>query len=394
MLMGLECEIPHITARTASLVDWCRVDIHDDGSIRNENYTIDDVAILPMRRRNQLIYPSGVMLTDRFGAEIVTQPYEYEELRAHAVSLASMFGHVPTTPRSSIHVHVDVIDKPWTYVQNLMKWFVALEAPLYRLSALGEEHRGVQWFEDPQHRDRGLVQQDHNYARPLTNSIGISNGRRNVPLIDIAKLLTADTASSFVSAWGRLDLYWGGLPHYCPHRLHAINIVPLLKHHTIEWRMFNGRYRFIPKVLDIVHAMHKLAERPFPDAFPVMPLGSKPKFTATEMSVLLGVDVYDVWGSAWVPGCREYALASHYRGDFQASPLNIFRVADIWNNARVLDEGRSDFCFGVSSARRGIPPDGRRRQFEPDELPGFYYDNGDNDNDDDDGGDGDDEEDE
>lgn len=364
MQMGLECEIPHITAATASLVNWCRVEIHDDGSVRNDNYTIDGVAVLPMHRHEHLVYPSGAVVTDRFGAEIVTKPYDYHELHQHAATLASLFGHVPTTPRASIHVHVDVIDRPWTYVQNLVRWFLVLEAPLFRISALGEQHRGVQWFSDPQHRERGRYQQDHNYARPLTNSVGVAHGRRRVPLIDAAGLLSATTASDFVAAWGRMDLYWGELQRYCPHRLHALNLVPLLTHHTVEWRLFNGRYRYLPKVLEVIRAMHVLAERPVPYDFIAMPLGSQPSWTADEMSELLQMDVRDVWGHGWVPGCRVTAASHHYRGDLPMPSRDELSVRRIWNNAGQDDDGSASFCFGVSSATRGIQRGNRRNRLD------------------------------
>lgn len=354
MRMGLECEIPYLSQDAALIVDWLVVDIHNDGSIRHTNYMIDGVAVLPMRNKyHRFIYPSGAVIADQYGAEIVTKPYEYTELHTGVSGMARMFGYVPTTPRASIHVHVEVIDKSWRYVQNLLRWFIHLEAPLFRLSALGEEHRGQQWFSDPQHPDQEAVKQDHNYARPLTDSIGIRRGNRMTPLIDYDDVLSAESASDMVAAWGRLDLSWGSLSRYSPHRLHALNIVPLMLHHTVEWRLFNGRYRYLPKILEIINAVHRLAEQPVPNDFPRMPLGSTPDMTSAMMSDILGVDVRDIWGRDWLPPCDQHAIKSHYDGDFLAPVRHRTPVRPIVNNAALIDDGSDDFCFGVSgNARR------------------------------------------
>lgn len=366
--MGLEVEIPHITRRTAQLVDWCRCEVHDDGSIRHDNYSIDGLSIVPLKsKRFGAVYPSGAAAADHFGVEIVTSPYEYEEMRRHAERFAKFFGHLPTTPRASIHVHVDVIDKPWTYVRNLCHWFIALEAPLYRLSALGEEHRGQQMYNG--------APQDHLYARPLTNSIGIRPSPRRVhrPLVDYEALITAKTASEFVRAWGRLDKYWGTLPRYCPHRQHGLNIVPLQTLHTVEWRLFNGRYRYMPQVIDIVHAMHRLAERGAP-TFEPMPLGTQPDISGKEIQAILGLDnLLPIWGRdrdkwRWVRGCDVHAMPSHYEGgryDILYAPTDE-DTNIIWNNNGQDDNSSEGFCFGVSTAPRGVR--GRRRRPEPEEY--------------------------
>ncbi len=314
----------------------------------------DGASILPLHRKgDRHIYPSGSCITDRYGAEIVTRPYEYVDLHRHAKNFARMFGHIPTTPRASIHVHVDVADKHWTYVQNLVRWFIRLEAVLFRLSALGEAHRGTQWFTDPDYSDRGQVQQDHNYARPLTDSIGIRCGPRMIALINTDELLQAKTASTFVAAWGRLDTTWGALQRYCPHRLHALNIVSLQTYCTVEWRLFNGRYKYLPKVLEIINAVHLLAEKPVPDTIAPMPLGSTPDISAQEVSRLLDVDITKVWGNTWVQGCQHHALKSHYRNEDWNVPSSRTSVKAIFNNAGDYDS--STFCFGVSSAPRGLP---------------------------------------
>lgn len=332
--IGLEIELPHVSTNIQNFlrrVTQCRFEIHDDGSIRNNNLAVDGVLILPMIVNGRSIVPSGTSPVDRYGLELVTSPYDAPQMLQYAHEFAEVLCKVNDTSRASIHAHTGQRNKSWRKVQRMCKWFYHLEAPLYRLSGLNRKHRGTQ----PHNGE----EQDYNYCRPLSNSIGLDFGsrRNHLPLIDIQKLFAANTASDFLAAWGRLDIYWNNLQHWCPHRLHGINIVPMMTQGTVEYRIFNGVYKYLPDVVGIVDALDTLAEQGDPDFEPML-LGSEPNFTAEDMTRLLNWDVRHLWGWSWPRGCNVVALPSHYReGNMVVADFSQQEVVFIRNNYGDMD---------------------------------------------------------
>lgn len=337
--IGLEIELPHVATSVQHFLQRttkCRYEMHDDGSIRNRNLLIDNVPIVPMQVNGRAIVPSGALMTESFGLELVTSPYEAEQMMAYAYELAEAFCKVPDTSRASIHAHTGQVGKSWRKVQRMCRWFYHLEAPLYRLSGLNRKHRGTQPHQGNE--------QDYNYCRPLSASIGMNLGGRSsnrVPMINVHALLEADTASDFLAEWGRLDVYWTNLQHWCPHRLHGINIVPMMRQGTVEYRIFNGVYRYIPDVVAIVNGLDRLAEQGDPDFEPMI-LGSEPIFTAEDMGRLLDWDVRHIWGWSWPRGCHTTALQSHYR-DGNSAP-SFAQQERLWV---VNNRGQMDPASGV-----------------------------------------------
>jgi len=292
--------------------------IGDDGSLRGQTYTLGNVPIQPMSsKRSNKILPSGAVPAEVVGAELISEPTSYEKWLESAPLVAKLFGHLAVNPRSSIHTHTDFNGQSWRRIQNYISWFYHLEAPLYRLARMGQpQHRGVMYYEG--------TPNDHRYARPLSNPIGIPLHRRSsyVPCIDIAGVLSARSFSEMLAYWGRLDLYWNQLGHYCPHRLHGLNIVSLTRHGTIELRLFNGWARYFPQAIDITYGLYKLSENPVPKDFDPMPLGIHPKCTLTDIAGLLDMSpesLRPLWRidgpREWVPGPEVRALAHHYSND-------------------------------------------------------------------------------
>lgn len=306
--IGAEIEVAKLGREaTAGLISWLKFDTHDDGSLREQTFSVGDIAVYPqIDEKGAPIVSLGMSQNQRaFGLEIVTNPYPYIDMIPIATKLAMYLRHIPQNPRTSIHLHVDADRMTWREAQSLLIWAHALEAVIYRIACAGQQHRGCRAY-------RGDLN-DHKFARPLSAPIGSewSNGMI-APLIAWDQIKNAKSASEFVAAWGRLDLYWGhGMEHYMPHRLHMINLAAILRTGTIEWRVFDGIYEFIPQFVQFVYAVHSLADKLQPPDFEFT-LGTTPGVDARWVSNLLDMDVEPLWGSNWQAGCSRLNPMAHY----------------------------------------------------------------------------------
>jgi hypothetical protein len=335
--MGAELELARIgTLATEPLNSWLNFHLHNDGSLRDATYVAGNIPVYPQEDADgRAILSAGMRAQSPYGLEIIINPYTYDELRTKAQKLAMYFGHVPQNPRTSIHIHVDISQEPWTYIRNVLLWVRALEAPLYRLACAGMEHRGCKRYQGEPN--------DHKFARPLSAPIGVNWDNGGIsPLIMWNRITNAHTASEFVSAWGRLDTYWrGGFEHYMPHRLHCINLSSVLRNGTLEWRLFDGLYAYFDVLVDLVYNVHRLAAtNQMPDFD--FALGATPGVDADWMNNLLGMDVSMLWGEQWQKGCLRKSPLSHYPTQPTLHTFTERAVMQI-NNRRDMDTGRSDF---------------------------------------------------
>lgn len=324
-LFGAEIEFAHLGRGTARAITWMNCHAHDDGSVRSRTWLAGTIPVYPQfDPQDEPILSAGMQPDQRYGLELVTEPYAYEEMLSLMQKAEIFFGDVPQTSRTSVHFHVDVSGEPWSYIRNVVRWVRALEAPLFRLACGGKEHRGA--------RVHNNAPNDHRYARPLSMPIGITWGRKIAPLIDWNRLIDATTASEFASSWGRFDLFWGGgLGHYCPHRLHMINFASVYRQGTLEWRIFDGLYGHLATLIQIVYGVHRLAQMGTPD-FDDMDLGTKPSIDAQWMSRLLDADCERLWGDNWQKACTVPMLLSHYNDapslrTFTDIPVNRIRAS-------------------------------------------------------------------
>jgi hypothetical protein len=114
---------------------------------------------------------------------------------------------------------------------------------------------------------------------------------------------------------------------------------------TLEWRIFNGVYRHIETILDVVYSIHRLAKIKKPDIAP-MPLGGSYAFKPDDFKDITGVDVSNVWGRSWPEGCDPDPLVSHYNRIGNENYFDLSqRVARLVNNAGKPDIGDPTFSF-------------------------------------------------
>ncbi len=363
---GVEVEIQGITRSYLNLLQTMGVlgsgwEVHDDGSCRVPTYSIDGIPFLPQYQDDSLAYPllpAGAQGEGSIGFELVSPPLLLEDMKYALHKLRGIFSGTLALPRSSIHFHASAADVSWTEWQRLCRWFYYLESPLYRCSAGGIEHRGQVAYVDPRTGDNRV--HDHNYARPLSDSIGIhTESGRIAHLVNIGDLLSAKTASTFLAAWGRMDTIWGRgfSTRWHPWRLMGINL-SRINQGTVEWRIFNPTYRHLPIFLDIVEAMQTLAGSGIDPDFDAMPLGRSPYSEDEEYRIIsdvLGLDLYTVWGDIPVRACRKAARLSHYDNSTFILPSRT--IQRVINNAGVKDDYTPDYPLYQSMTDSYIPVD-------------------------------------
>ena len=338
--VGVEIELMEVDPLSLEsfMPSFCNYKVHDDRTVRFPNYWYNNTRTSVICKKDlhgDTILPPGVAIREAYGTEIVTLPYSMSKMRTILTELSFWLSEVPMVKDCSIHFHVDVANKPWRYVQNLLSWCYYLEAYLYRLSCGGDYHRGEQ--------------NDYKYIRPLSNPI---RTREKLPIIDIDSLLSAKTASEMVAAWGRLDLFWhNGLyrvGHYVPHRLHGWNLHSVARQGTFEWRLWNGIYKHMPLMLDIVESVHNLAEISPADLDEPVILG-KSANNRSMIENILELDVGPLWGER-SPDEPLLDTYGHYR-DFRSIlfPRRDYPTALIYNRIG-WDDGSDTYTLYVRSS--------------------------------------------
>lgn len=301
---GLEIELPrshHSTVEGVSEI--IPLSPHDDGSLRRESYLIaNNVCVLPLQRDGRDVVSYGMVPQRAYGLELVTSATKVKDIRERIPIVSRHYKHLPKDDTCSLHVHVDIADQPWRYVQRIFHWAYALEAVLFRLSCAGKLHRGIT--------------NDYQFCRPLSMPIGAIWGRARGPLILWNDFINATTSSQMAFAWGRTDLYYDeewSIPHYVAHRYHMVNLMSCFRLGTFEWRLFDPLYEFFDLFFEVVIAVHKLAEKGSPEFQPML-LGTSPDITSDAVCELLGVDISPLWGDVWCPAPQRINPDAHTGG--------------------------------------------------------------------------------
>lgn len=262
--IGLELEIPRVSSDVMPFITALDTGfgfvVHDDGSIRQPCYTVDNIPFVGLSKARGADQSRLMRETRPIGLELVSCPIEIDRAVSESARIANALKHITPSGNASIHVHVDVGNLSYLVINNIIGWFARLEAILYRISSLGIPHRGMQ--------------NDYMYIRPLSAPIAwwSQRGRGDdddddeerdsdlEPIFNISNVLSADTATKMAYEWGRLDYFWSeGNSRYIPHRLHGLNPVPIMRQGTIEFRIFNGVYGHLSEALMMVRDFWRLA---------------------------------------------------------------------------------------------------------------------------------------
>lgn len=292
--VGLEVEFEGIPREGfGNFNSGIRFTAHDDGSTRGPTFVLQgtDIPVILQQQNNMAIICSGIAPARNYGMELVSDVHTLGHVKKHIRKFVQHVRHIEKTPKTSIHLHVDIADRPWIYVKNTILWAHHLEAVLFRLSAGGDEHRGSQ--------------NNYKFCRPLSDPIGAYIGGMNVkhgPLIDWKKFVQSQSLTEMLASWGRLDWHCAmdNLPHYIGHRLHLVNLIASVRQGTLEWRMFDALYGNLELFIRVIEGVHKLGAQGPPDnRIRQYSLGEDPDIECAEVSELLSVDVAPIWGYKW-----------------------------------------------------------------------------------------------
>lgn len=336
----------------------------DDGSLRTSVYTIGEYnvlnvenALIPIEHcSNYIVYVDGI------GTEINTRAMGYTDAERFSRIIAKSIGHLPFMPECSIQIHVSVHEMPWKVIQNILILCYGLEHPIYRISAGGVPHRGMvyvynQYNGYQRRRTNGIL--NHKYARPLSDPILTeSEDGYLTSVIKTEGILKAKRATHLLQAFG--EIHNGRTGHYNPARLHAINILPIFRFGTIEFRMFNNTYKHLPVFTKLVKALYDKAITLYKEKKDAlseirrvfgneMLLYNRPP--EEDEDVLLKMEEFleisiprKVWGTEWT-SCNE-SQKHHYGGTFSVRdtwrPLQDFNFV---NNRDQEDDGTDDFII-------------------------------------------------
>lgn len=301
--------------------------------------------------------------TTTYGTELITGVLPDYQARIFMQMIASYYGDYPYTPEASIHIHVDMRNQPWVEVYKVILLFYAYEQGIYHMACASTIHRGEQ---QRRRFNAQPVVDDYRYCRPVSVPIRIRYATRDdeeitIPLINTELLLEARTASDLCAAWGMLANFQRS--HYCPHRLHGINLASVLRQGSLEWRVFDAHYKHAPAFLDLVLAFHKAAQAMSVEearelayrGFPMSCLresGSHRKVMTKDDLTELFLPSENPWidelwrGPVKLRGVQNENLLSHY--DTQASWViyETWEPAIVTNRStRTVDRGTATFSF-------------------------------------------------
>lgn len=301
-------------------------EIHNDGSLRRgiEFYVrLDGFGVVDVIVEEGIDVPSFIDTRRPAGFELVIHKGELSIIRDVLEVLSRKISHIDSDIYSSIHFHLDVKGKPWVFIRDVLKWSYYLEAILYRLSCAGRVHRGESIESNGYSGYRSGYTysgpSNHRFARPLSNPIGaIDEDGDALPLFDIENVLNSKSATEFLYRMGNLYYYAGGTK-YIPHRLHSVNICPVLYQGSVEFRLFDSIYRYLPQMMDVCVAIFELAENSSLEEKGIespMVLGSEYEIGLEQVRSILNIDIpRGMWGERWVKGLVSNYPISHY-GDF------------------------------------------------------------------------------
>lgn len=371
--VGIEIEIPKVGQEFLSYIQELNLNaeysVHDDGSIRGPCYTVDGIPFVGLRSRSVSI-ENYIREARPIGLELVSNPVHIEPAIYDAKKLAKALRRVPPTGNASIHIHMDIAGLPYKTINNMVAWFYLLEAIMYRVSALGIRHRGehtdymymrplsapINWVIGGDDDDNDSNDDDDEESESGQQSASIGSVE---PILNINRVIAAPNASQFAFEWGRLDRYWGEGNRYIPHRLHGLNVVPVQRQGTIELRIFNGVYRYLPECIMLARDWYNLAlTRSYKEAPPELfyPLGFDGVVSEDVWNFIgFSSDVRKVFDrSEWPKPPINRRLVHHYdrriwmRHDQFTRPIELF-------NGSVADRGNNQTReqYQIYQARRG-----------------------------------------
>lgn len=212
--------------------------VHSDSSIVNQrarivtyNQILADISFKELTGNN-----SGLNSVIRgSGAEVVSIPIDTTDDENWKYRISKLLDEVRNRyfefpgEKTSVHFHINSTGLPVWAVQNVLRLWLQVEAPIYRL---GIGDLGI-------HRGELEGGKDYMYCRPVRDPQCVTSNRGSKRLsYSVDKMLKARNLREFFWAYGNVDIDTN--PHkYHPARYSAINFFSLNSIGTIEFRVFN-----------------------------------------------------------------------------------------------------------------------------------------------------------
>ena len=142
-----------------------------------------------------------------------------------------------------------------------------------------------------------------------------------------------------------------------------INLVAVMRLGTLEWRLFDAVYSQLPFFIDLVMAVHTLAEDP--DFDPARILYPKPallndkashgQVSLGQLCEVLGMDLSPLWGRMWMPPTQGVTRRSHYNAMTLPS-FNHTSLQTVLTNADMYDDRTNDFVLYTRRSKSSRSP--------------------------------------
>lgn len=211
--------------------------VHGDASINNQRMRLlsYDLADFSFSFDENFRTNNTAVAIKSSGAEIVSIPIDTTDLTNWKDMISRLLEYTATNyyefpgEKTSVHFHINSRGLPIWAVQNVLRLWLQIEAPMYRLG-IGELEK---------HRGELPGGKDYLYCRPVRSPQVINSNRGSKRYsYSVDKMLKARNLREFFWAYGNVDI--DGNPHkYHPARYSAINFFSLNSIGTIEFRVFN-----------------------------------------------------------------------------------------------------------------------------------------------------------
>lgn len=228
--IGIELEVENILINKVDRkqFDNFNINLTHDASCES---VLDSLGEVPVRTNLNSIMNSGILSRYTYGGEIRTGIINTEQdYLTGLIELCSYLrdlGENTRSYRAGIHVHISFPSPDLVSLKNLINLGAHLEQVFFLLGGMGYDFRGFK--------------NNSCYCRPITKygpvCVPIQDGKKYAQVFTVKTLNSAKNVEDFQFKYG--DLPYQGGRQYFPVRYHWLNLSPIWRIGTVEFRIFN-----------------------------------------------------------------------------------------------------------------------------------------------------------
>jgi hypothetical protein len=230
--IGLEIEYSNqiLSPKKLDIINNLGWSLHHDASVMSRIPTLDKSTPVYVSDEKFSSLPLNCLSYNDMGGEIVSpisNPNSIEFINNLTTICSLLQNEGETSPRASVHVHINIGNQLNLHtLKSILVWGQLLEALIYRIFSVGNEHRGVV--------------NNFNYCRPIT-SFGppcvILSKQRHGNIFYVNDLLNSSSEDDFWMKMG--DSINTNSKRMHPARYVWLNLMSNWKYGTLEWRPAN-----------------------------------------------------------------------------------------------------------------------------------------------------------